>query len=104
MSVTITSQIVLAALRVNPQRAVGRAELMALTGCSSREVRMAISELRRGSWLIVGDGAGYRFARNAEEVKRMISDLERQERTLQEVRQALTEAVRLRFGPWPCAE
>jgi len=94
---TIISTVVLAALRVHPARAVSRCELCALSGGSDRMVRAAISELRRAGWLIVGDEAGYQFAQNIEEVNQVITNLERQERSLHEVVEVMREAAVLRF-------
>lgn len=94
---TLISMVVLAALRVHPSRAVSRVELDAICGCTDRAVRAAISELRRAGWLIVGNESGYRFAQNIEEVNQVIMSLERQERSLHEVIEAMREAAALRF-------
>ncbi len=91
------SQIVLAALRVHPGRTMCRTELAALAGCSERDVRTAISELRRAGWLIVGDAAGYRIAQNVEEVHQVVRALTSQIRSLQEVVEAMQVAASARF-------
>ncbi len=65
-------------------------------------VRAAISELRRAGWLIVGDEAGYRFAKTIEEVNQVITNLERQERSLHEMVQVMREAAEDRFGQPAC--
>lgn len=100
----ITSQIVLATLRVHSSRAVNRSELTMQAGCSSRELRKVISELRRAGWLIVGDESGYRFAQTVEEVNQVITNLERQERSLHEVVEVMREAAEDRFGQEEGAE
>jgi biotin operon repressor len=49
---------------------VTRAALCALTGCSEREVRAAVAELRRHGHLVIStDDGGYRMARSVEEVR-----------------------------------
>lgn len=92
------SQIVLAALRVHPARTVSRIELSALAGCSERDVRTAISELRRQGWLVVGDAAGYRIAQNVEEVHQVVRALTSQIKSLQEVVEAMQMAANVRFA------
>jgi len=88
---------VLAALRVHPTRSVSRIELSVLVGCSERDVRTAISELRRQGWLVVGDVAGYRIAQNVEEVHQVVRALTSQIRSLQEVVDAMQMAASTRF-------
>jgi DNA-binding GntR family transcriptional regulator len=102
MPMTIVSAVVLAALRVHPARKVSRCELCALSGCSDRAIRAAISELRRAGWLIVGDESGYWFARSVEEVNQVIMNLERQERSLHEIIEAMRGAAMFWFGEFPC--
>ena len=94
---TIASQIVLAALRVHPARTVSRIELAQLASCSERDVRTAISELRRQGWLVVGDAAGYRIAQDVEEVHQVVRALMTQIRSLQEVVEAMQVAASARF-------
>lgn len=63
--IVIKTEIVLAALRNYPGKSLSSAELQTMAGATERQVRAAISRLRRGGWLIVGDrDDGYRFARN----------------------------------------
>jgi biotin operon repressor len=112
----IASEIVLAMLRVHPARTVSRGELAQLAQCSERDVRSAISELRRAGWLIVGDATGYRIAQSVEEVHQVVRALTSQIKSLQEVVEAMQVAASVRFavdearineremwrGPRPC--
>ena len=93
----MASQVVLAALRVHPTRSVSRIELSVLAGCSERDVRTAISELRRQGWLVVGDAEGYWIAQNADEVHQVLRALECRIESLQEVIAAMRAASYLRF-------
>ena len=96
--VAMTVQIVLAALRVHPGRSVSRAELATWANCPERQIRTAISDLRRQGWLVVGDAAGYRIAQTVEEVQQTVTTLERQICSLEEVISAMRTAALARFG------
>jgi biotin operon repressor len=98
MKQTMTVQVVLAALRVHPGRAMSRAELATLADCSERQIRTAISDLRRQGWLVVGDASGYRIAQTVEEVIHTVMSLERQIHSLDEVITAMRTAALSRFG------
>ncbi len=94
----IYRQVILAALRLHPVLGVSRAHLASTAGCSERDVRNAIAGLRRQGWLIVCQGDCYHFARTIEEVHQLVTNFERQIRSLEGTRAALLKAARQRFG------
>lgn len=98
----IISQVVLAALRVHPARSIGQAELAGWAGCTNRQVRAAIADLRRQGWLIMGNGSGYYFARNIDEVHRFLARIADQICQLEDLRAALYQAARVRFDQGVC--
>jgi hypothetical protein len=78
---------------------VGGAGLRSRSGATEREIRAAISHLRQGGRLIVGDWSGYRMATNAQEVYACVAELAVQIRALQSVADGMLVAVgSLKFG------
>ncbi len=93
----IVTELVLASLRVHPSHTLSGLELQSMASATERQVRAAISALRRKGWMIVGDWGGYRFARDAAEVNAIIRRLEEQSRALQETAAVLRVASSLCF-------
>jgi len=78
-------------------RFVTRAELVQSTRSNDRQVREAISDLRRQGQLIVGDEGGYRFAQTWDDVFHCISRIEHQVHVLNEVKLAMLTAAVQQF-------
>lgn len=84
----IITETVLAALQ-NHHRSLSGVALKVMVGGTERQIRAAISTLRRGGWLVVGDWSGYRFAQNVKEVEEIANRLEEQAKMLQETAQIM---------------
>jgi hypothetical protein len=95
---TVTIQLVIAQLRLHPFRPVSGIELQMTAQATERQVRAAISALRRGGWLIVGNWSGYHIARDMAEVAGTVDEIMQQVHALQEIVTAMTEAAALRFN------
>lgn len=79
--------------------ALGRGDLCALVGCSDREVRAAVAELRRhGHLVVVADGGGYRIAQSVEELHVFTAVMRRRIQALVEAIEAMEETAARRFG------
>jgi biotin operon repressor len=64
---------------------VGGADLQATADATERQIRDAISKLRRRGVLVVGNWNGYHLARNDDEVYLCVGEIMEQIRNLQEV-------------------
>jgi len=92
-----TTAIVLAAIQMLGNRQVGGDELKTIAKANDRQVRAAISTLRRQGHLIVGNWHGYYFARNASDVYACIGELRRQAQAVLAVADAMMEAAAIVF-------
>ena len=92
-----TTEVVLTVLQMNGRREVGGDELKAIAQANDRQVRAAISTLRRQGKLIVGNWHGYYFARNASDVYACIGELRRQAQAVLAVADAMMESAAIVF-------
>lgn len=80
-------------------RAMSRGELSELCGCSVREVRAALGDLRRDGVLVVADEqGGYRLATSTAEVEAYTARLKRRVQALREICDAMDQAAACLWG------
>ena len=78
---------------------LARVDLCRLTGCSAREVRAGVAELRRQGYLIVtAPGGGYRIAKSEAEVTEFTAALQQRIRSLTAVIEAMEAKAAEQFG------
>lgn len=81
---------------------LARADLCGLTGCSDREVRQAVAELRRNGHLVVPAQGGYRLAESADEVTTYTATLRERVHALATVINAMEAAASSKWGGNGC--
>lgn len=89
----MAQSIILSALKRH-RRPLSGDELQIMCQVNRRQVRMAISSLRRNGYLIVGNWGDYHMARNVDEVEAVAVEMERQAVVLVEIAQAMRSAAR----------
>lgn len=91
---TAIAQLILGELKFNDPRHVSGDELKLCAQVNDRQIRAAISELRRHGQLIVGNWNGYYLARSPEEVYATVGELRRQVQNILAVADAMMEAAK----------
>lgn len=79
-------------------RVLSRLALAQLCGCTERELRLAVRELRRGGQPVVAERGGFRLAVDLDEVLAYTATLRRQAEATMELVARVEGAAR---GLWP---